>query len=234
MKFKNLLITLFISIVFFINSLEADAPETFVFFDYESHIQRVYEESTNLLIFAIDEYIKNYAEDSQVCAEQIVNICDEYNMDIKLLLAQAHLESHFGTRGKAAYTNSIFNVGTYDNGQILYRYKHPNESIEPYVSLMKRRYLNDKEINDLLYDSFVNDEGKRFASNSAYENALMKLLELIDTTTIIDSLIIVRQRTGLIQHTKVFIVNEYIANKNNNKPKETKEYEHYDAKSGTI
>lgn len=108
-------------------------------------------------------------------------------------MAQGLLESHFGTKGKAAKTNSVWNVGTYDDGQILYTYGTPDESLEPYLKLINENYLINvtaegdtvyKDISHLTSDrGYINYDGKRFASARGYENAMRKLMITIDAKT---------------------------------------------------
>jgi hypothetical protein len=143
------------------------------------------------IITEVQKYINSYGgENSKITTELFVKICKKYNIDIAFVLAQAQIESHFGTRGVAARTNSIFNVGTYDNGLILYTYEHPDESIEPYAILITENYLvNGKTIKDLMRDNgYVNYKGKRYASYRLYEKKLRKVYNIILESTSIDSL----------------------------------------------
>ena len=114
------------------------------------------------------------------------DLCIEYNTDIVFALSQGIIESHLGTKGKASITNSVWNVGTYDDGQILYKYKHPNGSIEPYLDLINRRYLVKKNIHQLLNEEYINDKGKRFASAKNYEKSIKKLMLKINNETLIN------------------------------------------------
>ena len=43
-------------------------------------------------------------------AKILIDVCQKYGLSIKFVLAQGQLESHFGTKGLARKTNSIFNV----------------------------------------------------------------------------------------------------------------------------
>jgi len=125
-------------------------------------------------------YIHKIAPKSKLLSTVIVNNSIKYNMDITFVMAQAMLESHFGTKGQAKKTNSVFNVGTYDNGKILCVYKNPNESVEPYMKLIKNHYLKNKTIDELLKDrNFKNLQGKRFASRITYEQQMRHLIKRI-------------------------------------------------------
>ena len=93
-------------------------------------------------------------------------------------------------------TNSVWNVGTYDNGKVLYRYKDPNESLEPYLKLLSEKYLINvtakgdtvyKDLYHLVQDrGYKNVKGYRFASTRNYENGMRKLMLRISMETYID------------------------------------------------
>ena len=138
----------------------------------------------------IRDYIKDTAPNSKLSPDSILNACRQYDLKISFVLAQAHIESHFGTIGIASQTNSVFNVGTFDNGVILYRYQDPNLSIKPYASLLTRRYLvNGKTEDDLLKpQKFVNYQGKRYASLKAYEYRVKGVYDNINSNTEITKL----------------------------------------------
>lgn len=102
--------------------------------------------------------------------EKIVQACEANNFDLPLLLAQAHLESCFGITSRAQRTNSVWSVGSYDNGHNACTYNSQNESIIPYIKLMKNRYLNGKTVDDILSPGkFVDIYGHRYASDPKYE-----------------------------------------------------------------
>jgi len=145
------------------------------------------------LVREVKTYINKIAPHSELTTEYLVDKCLEYNTDIIFVLSQALLESHFGTKGKAARTNSVWNVGTYDDGKILYTYNYANHSIEPYLKLLKEDYLIhithtgdtiQKEVQELVEDkAYTNYYGARFASARGYENGMRKLMVKIDMET---------------------------------------------------
>lgn len=142
----------------------------------------------------VDSYIKQVAPTSLVTAEYLVTECHEYDVDIIFVLAQGTIESHFATRGIGGKINSIFNVCVYDNIKSSNRvnkthcYIHPDDSIEPYLQLLRESYLvNDKTEQDLL-THYVNMHGHRYASNPQYEIQLASVIRRIKHTTKIDSL----------------------------------------------
>jgi len=157
------------------------------------YIRSVKSKMEDGLILEVEKYLNEIAPETKLSPELIVKECVKYNTDIIFVLAQGLLESHFGTKGKAATTNSVWNVGTYDDGQILYTYETPDESLEPYLKLINERYLiNITSKGDTIYKDvahltsdrgYVNDDGKRFASARGYENAMRKLMISIDTKT---------------------------------------------------
>jgi flagellum-specific peptidoglycan hydrolase FlgJ len=153
-----------------------------------------YQRAKMNLIEEIDGYIDSVAPSSAVNGIIIVDICEKYNFDIKFLLSQAHLESHFGTMGMASKTNSMFNVMAFDgttHDEMINKghgYKHPDYSIEPYVKLIMKDYLGkDKTEKDLLV-YFINSEGNRYASDPDYESKLSNIYINIEQTTNITKL----------------------------------------------
>ena len=94
----------------------------------------------------MQSYINKIAPNNNISALILVNDCLNVNISIPFVIAQGFKESHFGTKGLAAKTNSVFNVGAYDGlteGQIDSNLKinHTNHSIKPYIDLLHKRYL---------------------------------------------------------------------------------------------
>ena len=105
-------------------------------------------------------------------------------------MAQAEIESHFGTKGLAFRTNSVWNVGAFDGhsyNSIQHKYNNPNDSIVPYLELLSNNYLQGKTIEDLL-ESYVDINGNRYASDKYYESKLKSTLEYIKSHYTIDEL----------------------------------------------
>ena len=138
------------------------------------------------LVIEVNKYIKTVAPKSKLSGEVLVDLCDIYNVDIRLALVQGHVESHFGTKGTAAKTNSVFNVGAYDGHSAArqcrngFGFSHPNQSIEPYLDLLTTNYLvNGRTEKDLLRN-YVNKYGQRYASHPKYESVLRQRWNKID------------------------------------------------------
>ena len=154
---------------------------------YKDRIELKYWSSKDSLVTEIDKYILATAPESSVDGLFLLNKCLEYNVDVVFVLAQATMESHFGTTGMAKRTNSVFNVGAYDGMSLggisnKHKYENPNLSIEPYLVLLNNRYLDGKSEADLL-EKFVDKDGKRYASYPHYEKELMGIIKRIDETT---------------------------------------------------
>lgn len=142
------------------------------------------------LVDATQNYIDSIAPNSNLRALILVEKCEEYKIPITFVLAQGELESKFGTTGLAYRTNSIWNVGAYDNydiKNIKIKYENPNDSVEPYLNLLNSNYLNGKTIEDLL-DSFTDINGNRYATDKYYESKLKTIHNYILTNHNIDSL----------------------------------------------
>ena len=144
-----------------------------------------YEIARNQLAIEVDNYISSVAPKANIDAFLMIDLCSEYGVDIRFVLAQGHIESHFATKGTASRTLSIFNVGAYDghsasrqkrNG---FGYSDPNDSIEPYLQLITNEYMvNGKTESDLM-QNYVNRLGMRYASNPRYEKMLRSVYKRI-------------------------------------------------------
>lgn len=150
------------------------------------------------IVTEIDHYIDSIAPESGLNGIKLFELCDKYDVDIRFAMAQAEAESHFGTKGIAAKTNMVWNVGAFDNKTaeeiINDRNKrtsaqHPDMSIEPYLILLTTRYLVDGKNELDMFESFVDCNGKRYASNEKYESLVQEIYERIDKETDLDALI---------------------------------------------
>ena len=167
-----------------------------VHYDFESNQLREYElkyyETKSQLVDEVQNYINTVAPTSDLRACILVDACEKYNIEVKFVLAQGELESHFGTKGLASKTNSVWNVGAYDgyyysNIMTIHKYPHPNMSIEPYLKLLYKKYLT-YETEEGLLRNFVDHDGNRFASDKNYEERLSYKYKYIGNNTRIDSL----------------------------------------------
>lgn len=154
---------------------------------YVHRLESKYDAAREALAVEVDKYINTVAPNADIDALNLIDLCGEYNVDLRLALAQGHVESHFGTKGTAARTNSIFNVGAYDgysaakqikNG---YGYKHPDYSVEPYLRLLTTKYLVDGKTEEDLLENFVDMHGHRYASCTTYESMLKSKWDKMDS-----------------------------------------------------
>lgn len=168
-------------------SVKLTKEQDFWYDVYKDRMELKYWSSKDSLVTEIDKYIQATAPESSIDGLFLLNKCLEYNVDVVFVLAQATMESHFGTTGMAKRTNSVFNVGAYDGMSISsisnkHKYENPNLSIEPYLVLLNNRYLDGKSEADLL-EKFVDKDGKRYASYPHYEKELMSIINKINETT---------------------------------------------------
>ena len=199
-KVKNTLykVSMFLSILLLIISLSAliinwvfpreEKYDTAIEYMKELHVK--YHGVKSDLVDSVQNYIDSIAPNSNLRALILVEKCEEYKIPITFVLAQGELESKFGTTGLAYRTNSIWNVGAYDNydiKNIKIKYENPNDSVEPYLNLLNSNYLNGKTIEDLL-DSFTDINGNRYATDKYYESKLKTIHNYILTNHNIDSL----------------------------------------------
>ena len=189
-----LTITTTISIMnwFSINKTKIRQPEYSFTYDCVKEAELKYYETKSLLCDEVQKYILSVAPTSNVRGYAIVEECERFNVDIKFVLAQAELESHFATKGLGYKLNNIFNIGMYDDfneSEIAdrYKYDYPNQSIRPYLELLTRKYLVNKLEEDLM-DNYVDINGNRYASDIHYESKLKEKHTFISMHTKIDLL----------------------------------------------
>lgn len=133
----------------------------------------------------MDWAMKNQGYDwstTKLTPEAIVDICEENNFSIPFTMAIANLESCFGQTPRSKRTNSVFSVGSYDNGKNVCTYSTPDESIAPFINLVKKDYLQNgkKTLDDLLVtNQFVNMNGRRYAKNPKYEGQIKSIMNRI-------------------------------------------------------
>lgn len=149
-----------------------------------------YLETKITLTREVQAYIDKVAPTSNVRGYAIVDECEKYNIDICFVLAQAEIESHFGTKGLGSKFNNVFNVDVHDKVKgkkdmnKKYIYQYPNESIEPYLQLLTNKYLVNKLESDLLV-KYVDINGSRYATDVDYEAKLRsKYNSIVDNTNI--------------------------------------------------
>lgn len=189
----SIIVFIIISITCIVSSLQNKRCE-YTCDVYRDNIELKYQSAKAQVVEEIDKYIKSVAPNSTLNAITLFSLCEEYDIDIKFALAQGHIESHFGTKGMARKTNSVFNVFAFD-GQEYHKisrkgkYDHPDYSIKPYLTLLKGNYIIDNKNEYDLMDKFVNSEGKRYASDPLYESKLKSKFEYISENTKLDELI---------------------------------------------
>lgn len=68
----------------------------------------------------IGGYIRKVAPKSSVTGQMVLEAARKHKVDARLMLAIMEIDSHFGTRGKAARTKNPGNVGNDDAGHLQY------------------------------------------------------------------------------------------------------------------
>ena len=149
--------------------------KNYVFEVYRQNLELDYYGAKDTLTDAIDSYIREVAPSSVMNGIAFVNKCDEYNMDLFFVIAQAQVESTFATKGLGQKMNSAFNVKAYDGKGTKHmdKYHHPDESIEPYMMLVKKYYMSDSKTEMDLLANYVDCNNKRYASNPDYESMML-------------------------------------------------------------
>lgn len=156
---------------------------------YDQELELKYWKTKADLVDSVQSYITKVAPNSDLSGLVLLNECSSANIDLIFVLAQGQCESHYGTKGIGSKTNGVFNVGAYDNlshdkMHKSHKFKHVNESVKPYLELLNNRYLvNGRTETDLLR-SFVDKNGKRYASYTKYEEELRGVVNKINKTKI--------------------------------------------------
>ena len=109
------------------------------------------------LIEEVGGYIRKYAPKSRMSAANIVEQCLEKNFDLPLLLSQAHQETHFATCG----SNNCFGIKNKK------KYTHPDQCVEDYISLMQRRYIINRTVEEALKSNLRLEKGGGYYSETA-------------------------------------------------------------------
>ena len=158
--------------------------------EYLRELYVSYQGTLSDLVDKTQNYIDSVAPYSGLRALILVEACQEFNVPIVFVLAQGEIESHFGTKGLAIRTNSVWNVGAFDSlsyAGIKCKYQNPNDSVKPYLRLLTTNYLQNKTTEDLL-ESFVDLNGNRYASDKYYETRLKSKIQTITENSSIDDL----------------------------------------------
>ena len=140
------------------------------------------------LVKEVQNYIDLIAPNSNLRGYAIVEECEKYRIDPIFVLAQAEIESHFGTKGLGSKFNNVFNVDVHDKvkGESdmnkKYIFDYPNQSIEPYLQLLTNNYLPGKLEIDLM-QNYVDVNGSRYASDPDYEIKLQSKYKFIEENT---------------------------------------------------
>lgn len=181
-------IAIFVGVLLFAHDVLSDYPDH-NYEVYRSRIELSMEGVKDDIVSEIDAYIDSVASNSGINGIVLFELCDAYNVDVMFAMAQAEAESHFGTKGIAAKTNSVWNVKSYDGrtAEDIKKkndhYKHPDDSIEPYLKLLTTSYLIGDKTEEDMFIKFVNKDNKRYASNERYEALLLNIYSRINEAT---------------------------------------------------
>ena len=139
----------------------------------------------NDLANEVDKYIKSVSKRSRMTGQTIVDKCLEYNYDIGLLMAQGHLETHFGAANKNLNVFGIKNK----------RYSHPDHAVDDYIRLMQSRYIINRTPEQLIASNFKLENGKgHYAGHASYGKTIGKFRNRIMNETMIYELFIKCQK----------------------------------------
>lgn len=177
----TIMVVIIVGTIVSVGKINADrAYSNYPYNIQRENIELMYDGARADLVQCIDSTIRSYAPTTCMNGLEILRQCEEGNIDLFFVLAQGHLESHFGTRGMALKTNSVFNVFAYDGHDYQRinkkgKYKHPDLSLIPYIKLLNDKYLVDGKTEKDLMVNFVDINGHRYASSEDYENNLTNM-----------------------------------------------------------
>lgn len=110
----------------------------------------------------------------EITPEYILDLVEHTGFDLPLLLAQARQESCFGLTNRAKRTNSVFSMGSFDDGRDTCTFDTQDESVDYYIERMLSDYLSSSTVGQLLR-KFVNYRGDRYASDPHYEDKIRSI-----------------------------------------------------------
>lgn len=183
------------AILLFGNMRQNDASK-YSYEVYRSRIEIAMGGCKDSIVSEIDSYINKIAPSSSLNGVMLFTLCDEYDIDVRFAMAQGEIESHFGTAGVAAKTNSVWNVKAYDGRSADDMnasgdgFSHPDHSIEPYLQLLKKSYLVNGKTEEDMFVNFVSSSGHRYASSKTYEVAMLSTFNKINDKTKLDELLV--------------------------------------------
>ena len=125
------------------------------------------------LVSEVDRYISKNCPKSPMSADNIVDLCLEYDYDIPLLLSQGTIETALGTPGLNS-RNSVFGVMNKK------KYAHPDHAVEDYIQLMLKRYIVNRSVDTALKHG-LNVEGSKYkyCAEPGYAYKVSKLRQQI-------------------------------------------------------
>lgn len=136
------------------------------------------------LVNEVDKYISKKAYRQRFhkdISEHLVEVSLKNNFDIAFAMAQAEIETCYGTTGIGISRRSMYGV--------YITYKNLNASTDYYINMIQQKYLgNKRSINDLIKNYVTLKGSKRYSSNIKYESLLKKKWKDISTNTKISRL----------------------------------------------
>lgn len=134
------------------------------------------------LIKEVTSYIENSHDkfDKKVGVYFVDQFIDN-NIDLCFGLAQAKIETNFGSLGAGKSRKSMF--GVYNRN-----YKSYEDCIDHYLSNLHKNYINDSRDIHVLMKNYTTHSGHRYAEDLDYERKLTAQYKIIRTSTRIEYL----------------------------------------------
>lgn len=135
------------------------------------------------LVEEVDKYIHKKTKKKKFhkdISEHLVEVALKNNFDIAFAMAQAEIETCFGTAGIGISRRSMYGV--------YITYKDYNASTDYYIDLVKRKYLGNKKTFQQLANNYVTLGGARYSKNPKYESIFKSAWTNIKSNTKISRL----------------------------------------------
>lgn len=142
-----------------------------------------HEKCISLLTDEVEKYIQSRIGrkiDIHDISSHIVKESLDNDIDICFVLAQAEIETLFGTKGIGKSRKSMYGV--------YITFKTHNKSTTYYIKLIKDKYLGTKKTVHHLMNNFVSLSGRRYSTNKKYESELKRKYQNIVKNTNIKKL----------------------------------------------
>lgn len=181
-RFKRILSIIFFIVVTIVCSGFNDKPRQsyrIAYIEQKTDTISIQDSIQSLIIDEMEKYIFSMSDDvNQKIPYYIATIGLENDIDLCFMMAQAEIETQYGTSGigKESSRKSLFGVSSK-------RYSSYEKAIDDYCNILKRLYLKDGKTENHLMKNYVSVSGNRYAQSKTYEIKLRDAYNNIKEST---------------------------------------------------